>query len=91
MHRAINTSEKLPGRFVDLVNVVQPQALMDDVHYENAVEMIDRLLDIHDSMPSKILKGERSMTVEHILKLADRFSVRPSCSWPGHCRRARWA
>ncbi len=136
MRRTSNTSEKLPGRFEELVNILPPQALMDDIHYENAVEMIDslmasgrlskgqesymetlvqlvqayearchsidtagldgldalrhlltandmtasdlaRLLGVHASMGSKILKGERSLTVEHILKLADRFSVRP--------------
>ena len=141
MRRTINTSEKLPGRFEDLVNVAPPQALMDDVHYENTVEMIDglmasgrltkgqeiymetlvqlvqayearchsidtagldgidalrrllavndmtasdlaRLLGVHASMGSKILKGERSLTVEHILKLADRFSVRPELFMP---------
>ncbi len=37
-----------------------------------------RLLGVHPSMGSKILKGERSLTVEHLRKLADRFSVRPA-------------
>jgi len=109
---------------------------MDDVHYENTVEMIDRLmasgkltkgqelyletlvllvqayeaqhhdidtadlsgidalrqlladndmsasdlarlLGVHASMGSKILKGERSLTVGHLRKLAERFRVRP--------------
>jgi len=36
-----------------------------------------RLLDVHASMGSKILKGERSLTVEHLRKLSDRFKVRP--------------
>jgi HTH-type transcriptional regulator/antitoxin HigA len=36
-----------------------------------------RLLGIHASMGSKILKGERSLTVEHLRKLASRFKVRP--------------
>jgi HTH-type transcriptional regulator / antitoxin HigA len=131
-----NANEKLPGRFEDLVRLMSPQALMDDLHYENAVEMIDRLmasgkltkgqelymetlvqlvqayearhhgidttdirgvdalrqllaenhmnasdlarlLGVHASMGSKILKGERSLTVEHLRKLADRFRVRP--------------
>jgi len=36
-----------------------------------------RLLGVHASMGSKILKGERSLTVEHLRKLADRFKVRP--------------
>jgi len=113
-----------------------PQAIMDEVHYENTVEMIDRLmaagkltkgqelyletlvqlvaayeaqhyaidtrrlsgiaalrylldenqmnasdlarlLGVHLSMGSKILKGDRSLTVEHLRTLADRFKVRP--------------
>jgi len=131
-----NTKQKLPGRFEDLVELMPPRALMDNVHYENTVEMIDhlmasgkltkgqelymetlvqlveayeaqhhaidttglsgidalrqllaandmnasdlaRLLEVHASMGSKILKGERSLTVEHLRKLADRFKVRP--------------
>lgn len=36
-----------------------------------------RLLGVHPSMGSKILKGERSLTVQHIRKLADRFRVGP--------------
>jgi HTH-type transcriptional regulator/antitoxin HigA len=34
-----------------------------------------RLLGVHASMGSKILKGERSLTVDHIRKLAERFKV----------------
>lgn len=37
-----------------------------------------KLLRVHSSMGSKILNGERSLTVEHIRKLAARFSVNPS-------------
>jgi len=128
--------KKLPGRFEDLVQRMPPQAIIDDVHYENTVEMIDalmaagkltrgqemyletlvqlvqayeahrhaietadisgigvlkhllaendmsasdlaRLLGVHASMGSKILKGERSLTVEHLRKLAGRFKVIP--------------
>ena len=128
--------EKLPGRFETLVGLMPPQALVDDVHYENTVEMIGRLmtagkltkgqelymetlvqlvqayearhyaidtaglsgidvlrrllvennmnasdlarlLGVHASMGSKILKSERSLTVEHLRKLSDRFKVRP--------------
>ena len=36
---------------------------------------LGRLLGMHASMGSKILKGERSLTVEHLRKLADRFKV----------------
>ncbi len=131
-----STKEKLPRRFEDLVELMPPQALMDDVHYENTIEMIDRLmavgklskgqelymetlvqlvqayesrrhgidttdlsgidvlrrlldendmsasdlarlLGVHVSMGSKILKGDRSLTVEHLRELARRFKVRP--------------
>jgi HTH-type transcriptional regulator/antitoxin HigA len=131
-----NANRKLPRSFDALVAKMPPQAIMDDVHYENSVEMIDRLmaagkltkgqelyletlvqlvqayeaknhaidttdlegidalrqllgdndmsasdlarlLGVHPSMGSMILKGERSLTVEHLRKLADRFQVRP--------------
>jgi HTH-type transcriptional regulator/antitoxin HigA len=36
-----------------------------------------RLLGVHASLGSKILKGERSLTVEHLKKLSRRFKVRP--------------
>lgn len=36
-----------------------------------------RLLDMHVSMGSKILNGDRSLTVEHIAKLSFRFKVNP--------------
>jgi HTH-type transcriptional regulator/antitoxin HigA len=46
---------------------------------ENQMNASDlaRLLEVHASMGSKILKGERSLTVEHVRKLAKRFCVRP--------------
>jgi HTH-type transcriptional regulator/antitoxin HigA len=37
-----------------------------------------RLLGIHPSMGSKILNGERSLTVEHLQKLCERFKVSPA-------------
>jgi HTH-type transcriptional regulator/antitoxin HigA len=126
----------LPGRFEELVQMSPPQAIMDDVHYENTLEIIDRLmaagkltkgqalyletlvqlvaayeadrhaidtselsaldslkhlleengmnasdlarlLGVHASMGSKILRGERSMTVEHVRTLSARFKVNP--------------
>jgi len=36
-----------------------------------------RLLGVHPSMGSKILKAERSLTVAHLRKLAERFKVGP--------------
>ncbi len=128
---------KLPGQFVDLVRQMPPQAITDEVHYENTLEMIDRLmangkltqgqsayletlvqlvqayeashhaidtsgvsglatlkhllaendmkasdlarlLGVHVSMGSKILKGQRSLTIEHVKKLAARFRVNAS-------------
>lgn len=45
---------------------------------ENEMNASDlaRLLGVHVSMGSKILKGERSLTVEHVRKLSARFGVR---------------
>ncbi len=128
-----NHNAKLPGKFDDLVQLMPPQAILDDVHYENTTEMIDRLmasgklskgqelymetlvqlvqayeashlaiesprgidalkhmmeehsmnaaglarvLGIHTSMGSKILKGERALTVDHLKLLAAKFKVR---------------
>lgn len=127
---------KLPGRFEDLVRMMPPRAITDDIHYQNTVEMIDhvmangkltkgqavyletlvqlvqayeashhaidtsdmggldslkhllgenamsasdlaRLLGVHPSMGSKILKGERSLTIDHLKKLSARFKVSP--------------
>ncbi len=44
---------------------------------ENGMNASDlaRLLDMHPSMGSKLLNGERSLTVPHIKALADRFKV----------------
>jgi HTH-type transcriptional regulator / antitoxin HigA len=129
-------SKRLPARFEDLVQLMPPRAIQDDVGYENNVEMIDRLmaagrlgkgqavyletlvqlvqayeaehhaidtsdisgldslrhlldengmnasdlarlLGIHVSMGSKILRGERSLTVDHLRKLCARFKVNP--------------
>lgn len=46
---------------------------------ENELNASDlaRLLGAHASLGSKILKGERSLTVDHIRKLAARFKVSP--------------
>jgi antitoxin component HigA of HigAB toxin-antitoxin module len=126
----------LPGRFADIVHLLPPQAIQDDIHYENMVEIIDqlmsmgkltkgqaiyletlvqlvqayeaahhaidtssvsgldslkhlleengmnasdlaRLLDVHPSLGSKILRGERALTVEHLRKLCGQFKVNP--------------
>jgi HTH-type transcriptional regulator / antitoxin HigA len=131
----LNT-KKLPGRFEDLVRLMPPQAIRDDIENENTLEMVDhlmalgklskgqdlyletlvqlvqayeaehhaietvdisgldslkhlleengmnasdlaRLLDVHPSMGSKILRGERSLTVDHLRKLCERFKVNP--------------
>jgi len=125
---------KLSSLFDELVQLMPPRAITDDVHYENTTEMIDRLmaspkltkgqesyletlvqlvqayeashhaiegpkgidtlrhlleehsmsasglarlLGVHASMGSKILKGERALTVDHLRLLAAKFKVRP--------------
>jgi len=131
-----HANKKLPGRFEGLVEIMPPQAIMDDVQYENTLEIVGRLMDagkltkgqalyletlvqlvqayearhhaidtadiggieslkhllgengmnasdlarllgVHLSMGSKILKGERSLTVGHLRKLAQHFKVSP--------------
>jgi antitoxin component HigA of HigAB toxin-antitoxin module len=37
-----------------------------------------RLLGVHPSMGSKLMKGERRLTVDHMRKLGERFKVNPS-------------
>ena len=137
--RTTKTLDKqpLPRQFEELVRMMPPQAIQDDVQYANTLEVIDRLmaiaeatkgqavyletlvqlvqayeaehhaietadisgldslkhllnengmnasdlarlLEVHVSLGSKILKGERSLTVEHIRKLAVQFKVSPS-------------
>lgn len=129
-----DAEQKLPRRFAELVLSMPPRAITDEAHYDDAVEMIDRLmasgkltkgqelyletlvqlvqvyesrhhaidtseiagidalrhllaendmnasdlarlLGVHASMGSKILKGERSLTLKHLRKLAERFKV----------------
>jgi HTH-type transcriptional regulator/antitoxin HigA len=66
-HHAIETS--------DLSGLDSLRHLLTE-NQMNASELA-RLLGVHASMGSKILKGERSLTVEHLRKLASRFKVRP--------------
>jgi HTH-type transcriptional regulator/antitoxin HigA len=129
-------TQPLPTQFEQLVRMMPPQAVQDEVQYANTLEVIDRLmavtkltkgqalyletlvqlvqafeaehhaidttgltgldslkhlleenqmsasdlarlLGVHSSLGSKILKGQRSLTVDHIRKLAERFKVSP--------------
>jgi HTH-type transcriptional regulator / antitoxin HigA len=133
--RHLDTSD-LPGRFADIVHLMPPQAIRDEVQHQKTVAIIDRLmasgkltagqslyletlvqlvqayeaahhaidtspvsgldslrhllaengmnasdlarlLGVHPSMGSKILRGERSLTVDHLQKLCERFKVNP--------------
>lgn len=53
--------------------------LLRNLLSENDMNASDlaRLLGVHASMGLKLLKGDRSLTVEHLQKLAKRFQVRP--------------
>lgn len=46
---------------------------------ENRMNASDlaRVLEVHPSLGSKILNGERALTIEHVKKLARRFKVSP--------------
>lgn len=67
-HHAIGTS--------DISGLDSLKYLLD----ENGMTGSDlaRLLGLHASMGSKILKGDRSLTADHLRKLADRFRVEAS-------------
>ena len=137
MGKTRHDHDKLPGRFEELIRLMPPRAIADDVQLENATEMVDqlmaipkltkgqalyletltqlvqvyeaehhaidtggitgldslkylleennmtgsdlaKLLGIHPSMGSKILKGERKLTADHLRTLAERFHVEPS-------------
>ena len=66
-HHAIDTS--------DITGLDSLKHLLD----ENGMNASDlaRLLDVHPSMGSKILRGERALTVDHLRKLCERFKVNP--------------
>ena len=49
------------------------RALLDD-HGMSATDLA-RLLGVHRSMGSKLLKGERALTARHLKMLSDRFKV----------------
>ena len=49
------------------------RALLDD-HGMSATDLA-RLLGVHRSMGSKLLKGERALTARHLQMLSDRFKV----------------
>ena len=51
------------------------RSLMDE-HDMTAADL-GRLLDVHRSHASKILRGDRSLTVDHLRVLAEHFRVRP--------------
>ena len=129
-------TQPLPAQFEQLVQLMPPQAVRDEVRYANTLEVIDRLmavakltkgqalyletlvqlvqayeaerhaidttgltgldslkhlleenqmnasdlarlLGLHSSLGAKVLQGERSLTVDHIRKLAERFKVSP--------------
>ncbi len=126
----------LPGRFEELVALMPPRAILDDVQHQNTLDVVDqlmasgkltkgqesyletlvqlveayerkhhaidtsdirgldslrhlmaendmnasdlgRLLGVHPSLGSKILKGERSLTLKHVQTLSKRFKVSP--------------
>ena len=46
-----------------------------DEHSMSAADLA-RLLGVHRSMGSKLLKGERALTARHLTTLSDRFKVR---------------
>jgi HTH-type transcriptional regulator/antitoxin HigA len=62
---------------IDVSGIRGLQALQHllDLHGMNASDLA-RLLHVHVSLGSKILKGDRALTVEHMKILSERFKVR---------------
>ncbi len=58
---------RLPGRFEELVRVMPPQAIVDDVHYENTTEMIDRLM-----ASGRLTRGQESY-LETLVQLVQAY------------------
>lgn len=56
------SDQNLPGRFMEMVHLMPPQAIQNDTQYEST---------------SKIPRGERSLTMDHVRKLCERFMVNP--------------
>ncbi|ETX07151.1 helix-turn-helix domain-containing protein [Candidatus Entotheonella palauensis] len=44
-----------------------------------SISDFSRLIGVHRSMGTRILKGERNLTIPHIKVLCDRFKVGPEC------------
>ena len=130
-----HTKGKLPGRFEDLVKIMPPRAIQDEIQYDNTIEMLDQLTSLprmtkgqeqyletlsvlvgayenehhaisdfpspvnavkhllesnginasqlgvllgNRSLGSKILRGDRGLSKNHIRILAKRFNVSPA-------------
>ena len=65
-----NANRKLPRSFDALVAEMPPQAIMDDVHYENSVEMVDRLM-----AAGKLTKGQE-LYLETLVQLVQAYEAK---------------
>ena len=55
MGRTVQHPREVPGRFEDLVQIMPPRAITDDVHLRNTIEMIDQLMGA-----AKLTKGQEA-------------------------------
>lgn len=44
--KSVVSKDKLPGRFEDLVKMMPPRAIQDEVQYDNTIEVLDRLTSL---------------------------------------------
>jgi len=65
MGKTRHDQNKLPGRFEELVRLMPPQAIADDVQLDNTIEMIDRLMAI-----AKLTKGQ-ALYLETLTQLVE--------------------
>lgn len=71
-----NSKQSLPRSFEALVAEMPPQAIMDDVHYENTAGMIDRLM-----AAGKLSKGQE-LYLETLVQLVQAYEASVARSVP---------
>jgi HTH-type transcriptional regulator/antitoxin HigA len=65
--KAAKNSVKLPGRFNDLVAIMVPRAIIDDVQLDNTTDMIDQLM-----ASGSLTKGQESY-METLVQLVEAY------------------
>ena len=68
-------TQRLPAQFEQLVQMMPPQAVQDEVQYANTLEVIDRLMAV-----AKLTKGQ-ALYLETLVQ-EQPITFIPTRSWP---------